>query len=50
MIEIPPTTQGRIVELLTLFKLPTMAGQTIRRFVDAGHREALGTLLEVDGG
>jgi DNA replication protein DnaC len=47
VIEIPPTTNDRIVELLTLFKLPTMASQLVRRFVDAGQGEALGTLLEV---
>jgi len=46
-LDIPPSTSERLRELLTLFKLPTMAEQTEQRFVDAGHFEALGVLLEV---
>ena len=37
----------RMRELLTRFKLPTFAEQVIRRFTDAGHADALTTLLEV---
>jgi DNA replication protein DnaC len=44
---IPVGRVERINELLGLFKLPTMAGQLVRRFLDAGHDEALGTMLEV---
>ena len=36
----------RIKELLTLFKLPTMASECVRRFQDAGHDEALEVFLE----
>ncbi len=44
---VPPSTSERLRELLTLFKLPTMAEQTERRFLDAGQDEALALLLEV---
>jgi len=37
----------RLRELLTRFKLPTFATEVIRRFTDAGHEDALPTLLEV---
>jgi DNA replication protein DnaC len=37
----------RLRELLTRFKLPTLAAQVSRRFSDAGHQDALPTLLEV---
>jgi DNA replication protein DnaC len=36
----------RIKELFTLFKLPTMAAESVRRFRDAHHDDALGVLLE----
>jgi DNA replication protein DnaC len=38
---------ARLRELLTRFKLPTVAAEVVRRFTDAGHGDALGTLLEV---
>jgi DNA replication protein DnaC len=37
----------RVRELLTTFKLPTCAAETVRRFNDAGHEAALPTLLEI---
>ncbi len=37
----------RMTELLTRFKLPTVAAEVVRRFTDAGHADALTTLLEV---
>jgi len=37
----------RMRELLTRFKLPTVATEIVRRFGDAGHEPALPTLLEV---
>lgn len=39
-------TGDRIRELLSLFKLPTMATECVRRFRDSGHDEALAVLLE----
>ncbi len=36
----------RIKELLTLFKLPTMAAESVRRFRDAGHDDALTVFVE----
>ena len=39
--------QTRMGELLTRFKLPTFAAEVVRRFTDAGHADALPTLLEV---
>jgi hypothetical protein len=30
-------TSDRVKELLTLFKLPTLAAHCVRRFRDAGH-------------
>jgi DNA replication protein DnaC len=39
--------QARMAELLTRFKLPTFAAEVLRRFADAGHADALPTLLEV---
>jgi DNA replication protein DnaC len=36
----------RIKELFTLFKLPTMAAECVRRFRDAHHDDALDVLLE----
>ncbi len=44
---VPPSTAERIGELLTLFKLPTLSSQLVRRFADTGHDEALGTMLEL---
>jgi DNA replication protein DnaC len=38
---------ARMAELLTRFKLPTVATEVVRRFSDAGHDDALPTLLEV---
>ena len=38
---------ARMQELLTRFKLPTVATEVIRRLTDAGHEVALPTLLEV---
>lgn len=38
---------ARMAELLTRFKLPTFGAEVVRRFTDAGHGEALPTLLEV---
>jgi DNA replication protein DnaC len=40
-------TTERIGELLTRFKLPTCAAEVVRRLTDAGHDDALPTLLEV---
>jgi DNA replication protein DnaC len=44
---VPPSTTERIRELLTLFKLPTLSNQLVRRFCEAGYDEALGTMLEL---
>jgi DNA replication protein DnaC len=38
---------ARLRELLTRFKLPTVAAEVIKRLTDAGHSDALGTVLEV---
>jgi hypothetical protein len=38
---------ARMRELLARFKLPTVAAQVVRRLTDAGHPDALPTLLEV---
>lgn len=40
-------TIERIKELLTLFKLPTMAAECVRRLRDAGHDDALPVVVEV---
>src|ERR1019366_5819415 len=37
----------RMRELLSRFKLPTVAAEVVRRLTDAGHDAALSTLLEV---
>jgi DNA replication protein DnaC len=37
----------RMRELLTRFRLPTVAAEVVRRLDDAGHHDALPTLLEV---
>jgi hypothetical protein len=39
--------QAGMAELLTWFKLPTFAAEVVRRFSEAGHADALPTLLEV---
>ncbi len=41
-----PEIDARIEELLTQFKLPTMATECVRRFRDAGHDPALAVLVE----
>jgi DNA replication protein DnaC len=41
-----PESTERVQELLSLFKLPTMAAECVRRFRDAGHDEALDVLRE----
>ena len=38
---------ARMRELLARFKLPTVAAEVVRRLTDAGHDDALPTLLEV---
>jgi DNA replication protein DnaC len=43
---ITPTITDRITELLSLFKLPTMAAECARRFRESGHDDALDVLLE----
>lgn len=42
-----PSLSERLQDLTTSFKLPTVGREAYRRFVDAGHAEALDTLLEV---
>ena len=39
--------QERIGQLCHQFKMPTMGAQSVARFTDAGHGQALPTLLEV---
>ena len=47
MTDLPIDALTRMRELLTRFKLPTFAAEVARRFTDAGHADALTTLLEV---
>ena len=47
MTDLTLEMQPRMAELLTRFKLPTFAAEVVRRFTDAGHADALPTLLEV---
>lgn len=47
MTDLAVDVQARMTELLTRFKLPTIAAEAVRRFVAAGHADALPTLLEV---
>jgi len=47
MSDLTTEMQTRMVELLTRFKLPTVATEVVRRFTDAGQADALSTLLEV---
>jgi DNA replication protein DnaC len=42
-----PVMAERIVELFGLFKLPTLASETVKRFEKAGEHAALSVLLEV---
>ena len=39
--------QERIDQLCHQFKLPTMGAQSVARFTEAGHGDAVPTLLEV---
>ena len=39
--------QERIGELCHQFKMPTMGAQSVARFTEAGHGDALSTFLEV---
>jgi hypothetical protein len=41
MSDLTVDIQARMAELLTRFKLPTIATEAVRRFVAAGHAEAL---------
>jgi len=45
--DLSPEMRARMGDLLTRFKLPTIAAEVVRRFSDAGHANALPTLLEV---
>ena len=43
----PSAVRERIRELCKEFRLPTLASETVDRFGDAGHADALPTLVEV---
>ena len=43
----PSAVAERVRELCRQFKLPTLAAETVGRFSDAGHTDALVTLVEV---
>ena len=43
----PSAVGERIRELCRQFRLPTLAAETVDRFSDAGHADALPTLVEV---
>ena len=43
----PSAVGERIRELCRQFRLPTLATETVDRFSDAGHADALPTLVEV---
>src|SRR5262249_53760783 len=47
MADLTMDQASRMRELLARFKLPTVAAEIIKRLTDAGHPDALGTLLEV---
>jgi DNA replication protein DnaC len=47
MKDLSSEQHARLRELLSRFKLPTFAAEVVRRFDEAGHHAALGTLLEV---
>ena len=46
----PSAVGERIRELCREFRLPTLAAETVDRFSDAGHADALPTLVEVLAG
>ncbi|MCE2458924.1 MAG: hypothetical protein J4G14_14115 [Dehalococcoidia bacterium] len=43
----PSAVAERVRELCRQFKLPTLAAETVGRFSEAGHADALAILLEV---
>ena len=43
----PSAVEESVRELCRQFKLPTLAAETVGRFSEAGHADALGTLLDV---
>ena len=43
----PSAVAERVRELCRQFKLPTLAAETVGRFSEAGHADALVTLVEV---
>ena len=43
----PSAVGERIRELCRQFRLPTLAAETVGRFSEAGHADALPTLVEV---
>ena len=43
----PGAVAERVRELCREFKLPTLAAETVGRFSEAGHADALATLVEV---
>ena len=43
----PSAVGERIRDLCRQFRLPTLAAETVGRFSDAGHADALPTLMEV---
>ena len=43
----PSAVGERIRQLCRQFRLPTLAAETVDRFSDAGHADALPTLMEV---
>ena len=43
----PSAVAERVGELCRQFKLPTLAAETVGRFSQAGHADALVTLVEV---
>ena len=43
----PSAVGERIRDLCREFRLPTLAAETVDRFSDAGHADALPTLMEV---
>ena len=47
MVMAPSTCAQRIVDLCAAFKLPTVGSEAVPRFREAGHDDALETLLEV---
>src|SRR5579863_5587463 len=47
MSDFTPDMAARMRELLVRFKLPTISAQLVERLTDAGHSDALGTVLEV---